>query len=94
VASISCLALGRGVTRSRRRAMQWLRKAADNGQAVGCLQLAKRMYGDRPYAREVGHVGDCAGIATSAGVMDGHEVPPDVLTGVVHWLRNGGQTAS
>ena len=48
------------------------------------------MYADRPYAREVGHVVEVAGAATSAGVMEGHDVPPDVLTGVVHWLRKGG----
>jgi len=70
--------------------MQWLRKAADNGQADACLRLAACMYGDAPYAREVGHVQEAAGVATSAGVMEGHDVPPDVLTGVVHWLRNGG----
>jgi hypothetical protein len=48
------------------------------------------MYGDEPYAREVGHVEEAAGVATSAGVMEGHDVPPDVLTSVVHWLRKGG----
>ena len=25
-----------------------------------------------------------------AGVIDGHDVPPDVLISVVHWLRKGG----
>ena len=29
-------------------------------------------------------------VATSARVMEGHDVPPDVLTGVLHWLRKGG----
>jgi hypothetical protein len=48
------------------------------------------MYGDHPYAREVGHVGEAAGVATSAGVMEVHDVPPEVLTGVVHWIRKGG----
>jgi hypothetical protein len=24
-------------------------------------------------------------------MLEGHDVPPDVLTGVVHWLRKGGQ---
>ena len=47
------------------------------------------MYGDEPYAHEVGHVGEAAGAATSAGVMEGHDVPLDVLTSVVHWLRRG-----
>jgi len=45
---------------------------------------------DRPYAREVGLVEEAAGVATSAGVMEGHDVPPDVMTGVLHWLRMGG----
>ena len=48
------------------------------------------MYGDQPYAREVGHVGEADGVATSAEVIEGHDVPPDVLTGVVHWLRKVG----
>ena len=85
-----CQALGRGVTRSKRRAMQWRRKAAENGYADACLQLALRMYGDEPYAREVGHVGEAAGVAAPAGVTEGHDVPQDVLTSVVHWLRKGG----
>ena len=89
VPSIICQALGRGVTRSRRRAAQWLRKAADNGHSDACLALAQRMYGDEPYYREVGHVGEAAGVATSAGMTKGHDVPPDVLSSVVHWMRNG-----
>jgi hypothetical protein len=47
------------------------------------------MYGGKPYAREVGHVVEAAGVATSVGGIEGHDVPPDVLTGVVHWLRKG-----
>ena len=82
-----CQALGRGVTRSKRRAMQCLRKAAENGRADACLKLAGQMYGDDPYAREVGHVGEAAGVATSAGVTEGHDVPPDVMTGILHWLQ-------
>ena len=35
-------------------------------------------------------MGEAAGVATSAGVMEWHDVPPDVLTSVVHWLRKGG----
>jgi len=89
VASIICQALGPGVTRGKRRAMQWTRKAAENGHATACLRLAGRMYMDQPYAREVGHVGEDAGVATSAGVIEGHDVPPDVLTDVVYWLRKG-----
>ena len=70
--------------------MRWSRKAADNGDTDACLHLAARMYRDWPYAREVGHVEEAAGVASSAGVMEGHHVPPDVLTGVVYWLRKGG----
>ena len=84
-----CQALGRGVTRSKRRAMQWLRKAAEDGHADACLKLAACMYEDTPYAREVGHVGEAARVGTLAGVGEGHDIPPDVLSGVVHWLRNG-----
>jgi len=82
-ASIIYQTLGRGVTRSKRRAMQWRRKAAENGHAGACLTLAGRMYADLPYAREVGHVGEAAGVAASVGVVEGHDVPPDVLTSVV-----------
>jgi len=89
VASIIFKALGRGVTRSKRRSIQWLRKAAENGTGDACLKLAAYMYTDQPYAREVGLVEEAAGVATSAGFMEGHDVPPDVLTGVVHWLRKG-----
>ena len=78
------------MTRSKRQAMQWRRKAAENGHADACLKLASFMYADEPYAREVGHVGEAAGVASSAGVMEGHDVPLDVLTGVLHWLRKGG----
>jgi hypothetical protein len=70
--------------------MQWIRKAAENGRAESCRLLAARMYFDLPYAREVGHVGEAAGAARSAGVMEGHDVRPDVLASVVHWLRKGG----
>ena len=89
VASIICPALGRGVTRSKRRAMQWLRRAAELGHAMAYLKLAAVMYADWPYAREVGHVdvGEATGAATPAGVMEGHDVPPDVLTSVVYWMR-------
>jgi hypothetical protein len=72
--------------------MQWMRKAAENGQSTACLQLATFMYGDHPYAREVGHVEEAAGVAPSARVMEGHDVPPDVLTGVIHWVRKGADT--
>jgi len=91
VASIICKALGRGVTRSKRRTLQWTRTAAENGYSDACLMLAARMYGDWPYAREVGLVGEAAGAAAPAGVMEGHDVPPDVLTSVVRWLQKGGQ---
>jgi hypothetical protein len=52
------------------------------------------MYEDCPYAREVGHVGEATGVTSSAegmrGGMGGHDVPPDVLTGVLHWMVQGG----
>jgi len=70
--------------------MQWRRKAAESGHADACLQLAFRMYADEPYAREVGRVVEAAGVAASAGLMEGHDVPLDVLTGVLHWSRKGG----
>jgi TPR repeat protein len=90
---VECLfsmTLLRGATRSKQMAMRWMRKAAENGSTESCLHLAARMYGGWPYAREVGHVGEAAGVAASAGIMEGHDVPPDVLTGIVHWLRKGG----
>jgi len=80
---------GRGVTRSKRRAMHWMRKAAENGRHEASMTLAAFMYMDMPYAREVGHVGEAAGVATPSGVREGHDVPPDVLTGVVYWLQKG-----
>jgi len=83
-------AVGRGVMRSKQATLRWIRQAAENGLTYSCLQLAIRMYEDQPYAREVGHVGEAAGVAASAGLTEGHDVPPDVLTGVVHWLRKGG----
>jgi len=89
-ASNICQALLCGVTRSKRRAQEWLRKAAENGDSDACLRLAQYMYGDQPYAREVGHVEEAAGVTTSAGVTEGHDVPPDVMIGVLHWLRKGG----
>jgi len=70
--------------------MQWCRKAADNGDTMSCLRLAEHMYLDLPYAREVGHVVEAAGVNTSAEVTEGHDVPLDVLAGVIHWLRKGG----
>jgi len=82
--------VGRGVTRSKREALRWRRKAADTGHPAACMFLAQWMYADRSCAREFGQVGEVAGIATSAEVMAGHDIPPDVLTDVVHWLRKGG----
>ena len=70
--------------------MHWRREAAENGKPEACATLALNIYLDQPYAREVGLAGEAAGVATSAGITDGHDVPPDVLTGVVHWLRKGG----
>jgi len=84
-----CQALGRGVTRSKRQARQWMRKAAENGLADACLKLAAHMYIDLPYARDVGHVGEVAGAAALAGVKEGHHVPTNILVSVVHWLQKG-----
>jgi TPR repeat protein len=78
-----------GVRRSKWRALQWMRQAAVCGELNSCLRLARGMYLNLPYAREVGHVGEAAGPAMSAGVVDGHDVSPDVLTDVVHWLQKG-----
>ena len=89
MASNICQALGRGVSRSKQRAVRWMRKAAENGNARACLNLAARMYTDLPYAGEVGHVEEAAGAATSAGVTESHDVPPAVLAGVLHWERKG-----
>ena len=69
--------------------VRWLRKAAENGHADSCKRFAARMYGDLPYAREVGHVGEAAEFATSTRVMEGHDVSPEVLTSVIYWLRKG-----
>jgi TPR repeat protein len=84
-----------GVTRSKRRAMQWRRKAADKGVVESCIKLANCMYAGLPHAREVGHVEvEATGVAMSAAEMEGHDhVPPEVLTSVVHWLRKGCVTA-
>jgi len=90
VASNICQALGRGVTRSKRQAMTWLRKATELGHVKACMRLTNGMYGDEPYAREVGRVGDPSVVATLSGGMEGHDVPPDVLTNVVHWLQSVG----
>jgi TPR repeat protein len=90
VARIICQALGRGVTRSKRRAVQWTRTAAENGLADACVKLAQNMYLNLPYACEVGHVAEAAGVALSVGISEGHDVPAAVLTSVMHWLRKGG----
>ena len=90
VASIICEALGRGVKRSKQMAMRWLRKAAESGHADSCFRLAARMYADQPYAREVGHMVEASGVTAPAWVTEGHDVPTDVLTSVVHWLQKGG----
>jgi len=90
--SVECcfsVTLLRGVTRSKRRALQWMRKAAENGHLDACCSLAACMYDDRPHAREVGHWAEAAGVAAPAGCMEGHDLPPDVLTSVFEWLRKG-----
>jgi TPR repeat protein len=84
------MTLLRGVSRSKGLAMRWTRKAAENGDADMCVHVAQWMYLDMPYAREVGHVEEATGIAASVGVMEGHDVPPEVMADVVHWLRKAG----
>jgi len=69
--------------------MQWCRKAAEIGHINASMSLARAMYIDQPYAREVGHVGEDAVLATPAEAMEGHDVPPDVFTSVIHWLLKG-----
>jgi hypothetical protein len=71
-------------------AKRWTRKAAENGHIDACFNLAAFMYADEPYAREVGFVVEAAGVALSARVMERHDVPAEVLTGVTHWLQKGG----
>jgi len=71
------------------RSLRWTRNAAESGQTPACLKLAACVYADRLYAREVGHVGEAAGVAASAWAPEGHNVPPEVLTDVLHWLRKG-----
>jgi hypothetical protein len=56
------------------------------------LRLANCMYADLPCAREVGHVVEAAGVAAPAVVMEGHDVPANVLTSVLYWLRRGCMT--
>jgi len=89
VASFISKTLGRGVTRSKRRAMEWCRKAAENGHADACVRLATCLYLGQPYAREVGHVREADAAVTSDGVMEGHDVPRDAFISVVHWLLKG-----
>ena len=80
---------GRGVAGKKKEAMRWRRKAADNGHAKSCCILGLDMYADRPHARDLGHVEEAAGMATSAGVGEGNDVPPEVLASVMYWLRRG-----
>ena len=88
------MTLIRGVARSKQQAVMWRRKAADTGEANACHNLACGMYEDVPYARDIGHVVGAAGIATSAGVVEGHDIPLDVLTSILHWLQKGGHGMS
>jgi hypothetical protein len=79
-----------GVARSKRRAMQLRRKAADMGVVQSCVQLAREMYADWPHARVVGYVEvEATGVATSAADEEGHDVPPEVLKSVLYWLQKG-----
>ena len=47
---------GRGVLRSKRFAMNAMRKAAENGHASACAVLAEAMFLDKPYTRRVGRI--------------------------------------
>jgi TPR repeat protein len=88
--NISCMYnLGTGgVARSKRRALQWRRKAADKGVVDSCARLARDMYRDMPHAREVGLVEvEATGVTMSAADMEGHDVPAEVLKSVVYWLQ-------
>ena len=77
-----------GVARSKRRSMQWRRKAADKGVVDSCARLARDMYRDMPHAREVGLVEvEATGVTMSAADMEGHDVPAEVLKSVVYWLQ-------
>jgi len=92
--------VGRGVARSKRRALKWVREAAELGHAEACLQLAYGLYHDYPYAREVGHTelatGDicadlCGGAEPGLSRVKGHgDVPADVMTSVIQWMLRGG----
>jgi len=88
------MTLLRGVTRIKRQALKWRRQAADSGDANACYNMACGMYEDIPYARDIGHVGEAASIATLAEVVEGHDIPPDVLTSIIYWLRKGGHDLS
>ena len=70
--------------------MQWLRKAAEKGDAAACFHLAGNMSLDLPLRPRGWARGEAAGVAASPGITEGHDVPLDVLTSMVHWLRKGG----
>ena len=89
---MSPCAEGRGVSRSKRRAMGWLHKAAEKGHYMACFKLAGCMYANLPYSREVGIVEEAARVATSAGVFGSHDVPLDILNNLLYWLRKGSMT--
>mmetsp|Transcript_33172 Transcript_33172/g.81523 ORF Transcript_33172/g.81523 Transcript_33172/m.81523 type:complete len:167 (-) Transcript_33172:759-1259(-) len=85
--------VGRGVKRSKRKAMEWCRKGAELvGDTTACRKLAMDMYADEPYAREVGHLAEATVADISPAVAEGHlDVPVDVLFDVLHWLRKAGE---
>ena len=92
-------AAGRGVTRSKRSEMICLRKTAENGSAAACFSLARAMFIDQPYAREVGkieHTTQCE--ATEDGLLaslredgDSTGLGADSVTfgGFLEWLSLG-----
>jgi len=85
---VLCVRNGSGRAEKWTSVSPW-RKAAENGHTTACMYLATHMYMDQPYAREVGHVGEAAGAASLSWVMEGHDVSPDVMIGVLHWVRKG-----
>ena len=53
------------------------------------MDECKPLYHGYPHARDIGHVEEAAGAATSDGITGVHDVPTDVLADVLFWLRKG-----
>ena len=90
----SFYAIGRGVIRSKKKVMIWTRAAAETGQIESCELIARFIYLDRPYAREIGLVEEAARVTVPAEIMeDLIDIPKDVLKNVLYWSRKGGHDA-